>query len=711
VTRRVLALLVTFTLFSPMDRTESAIAGEDHIRPPVAARIEKDVTVHEDERSDPYFWLRERDNPEVRAYLEAENAYAKAKLVHTQALQETLYREIVGRIQETDSSVPEKFDDYYYYRRTEKGKQYSIHCRRHGSEDAPEEILVDENALAEGHAYFHLGAFAPSPDHKRIAYSVDTAGSEQYTLYILDVESGEILDEPIPNAYYGAEWSSDGSTLFYTTLDETLRPHKLSRHRLGEPVAKDVVAFHEPDPAFFLSVSKTRSRRFIFVNLSSNTTTEEHFLEADDPDGSFRVVEPRRHEVEYYSAHHEDSFYILTNDAARNFRVMRAPVADPSRQNWREVLPHRDKVKVEDVDVFRNHLVVYERDNGLKRIRITDMRTHRHHYMEFREPAYTVWAAENHEYDANVLRFNYSSLVTPRSVIDYDMDARDQRLMKRYEVPGGYHPGHYACERVFATATDGTRIPISLVYRKGVARDGSAPLYLYGYGAYGATIEPHFSAARLSLLDRGFVFAIAHVRGGGALGREWYERGKLLNKRNTFTDFIACAEYLVERKYTSRGRIVCVGGSAGGLLVGAVLNLRPDLWGAAVASVPFVDVINTMMDESIPLTVTEYEEWGNPNDLKYYEYMRSYSPYDNVKGQAYPPLLVTAGFNDPRVQYWEPAKWVARLRYRKTDDNLLLLHVNLSEGHSGASGRYDHIRDVARDYAFVLDRLQITEQD
>ena len=694
-----------------MDRTEPTVAGEEHLTPPVATRIPRDVTVQGDERVDPYFWLRERDNPEVRAYLEAENAYTAAKLRHTQALQENLYDEIVGRIKETDTTVPEKVDDYYYYERTEEGKQYPLHCRRRSGDDAPEEILIDENALAEGHSYFSLGAFAQSPDHRLLAYSVDTTGSEQHTLYILDIEAGGHLDDPIHDTYYGVEWANDGETLYYTTMDESLRPDKLRRHRLGDPIAQDVVVFHEPDAAFYLSVSKSRSRRFIFVNLSSNTTTEEHFLDANDPTGEFRVIEPRRHEIEYYSAHHEDAFFILTNDEARNFRVMRAPVEKPSRANWREVLPHRKKIKVDDIDTFRNHIVVYERENGLKRIRVTDLRSHRHHYMEFREPVYTVWAAGNPEYDTHLLRFNYSSLVTPRSVIDYDMDGREQRLMKRYEVPGGYDCGHYTSERLFASAADGSRIPISVVYRNDVELDGSAPLYLYGYGAYGASIEPHFVPSRLSLLDRGVVFAIAHVRGGGTLGREWYERGKLLNKRNTFTDFIACAEHLIENKYTSKGRIVCSGGSAGGLLVGAVLNLRPDLWGAALASVPFVDVVNTMLDETIPLTVIEYEEWGNPADLKYYEYMRSYSPYDNVRGQAYPPLLVTAGLNDPRVQYWEPAKWVARLRHEKVDDNLLLLHVNMSEGHSGASGRYDYIREVARDFAFILDRLETTEQD
>ena len=689
-----------------MDKPDHAIAAGTRVGPPVAKKQPKDVSAHGDHRVDDYYWLRERKNPDVLAYLEAENAYTKAVLAHTEAFQQTLFEELRGRIKETDQSVPEPLGEYYYYSRTEEGKQYEVHCRTHGL-DAPEEILLDENVLAESHAYFAVGGWAVSRDHRLLAYSIDTNGSEAHTLYVKNLETGELFPEAIPNTYYGLEWANDNRTLFYTTLDEAMRPHQIYRHTLGDNHTNDTLVFQEEDDAFFLGVSKTKDHRFITMSLGSNTTTEIHFLDANEPAGEFKVIEPRRQEMEYYVAHHGDVFFILTNDEAKNFKLMEAPVDSPSRDHWREVIPHRNAVKLDDVDVFKDHLVVFEREEGLKRIRITKLSTGDVHYIRFPEPVYTFWAGDNLEFNTNQVRYNYTSLVSPRTVIDYDMDARAAETRKVYEVLGGYESEDYTSERVFATANDGTKVPISLVHRKDVKRNGSAPLFLHGYGSYGASIEPYFVANRLSLLDRGYVFAIAHVRGGGEMGRQWYDRGKLLNKRNTFTDFTACADHLVEKRYTARGRIAAYGGSAGGLLMGAIVNMRPELWGAVIAHVPFVDVLTTMFDESIPLTVIEYEEWGNPNDKKYYEYMMSYSPYDNVAAMDYPNMLVTGGLNDPRVQYWEPAKWVAKLRVHKTDDNLLLLKTKLGEGHSGASGRYDYLKEIAFEFAFIFECLGV----
>jgi oligopeptidase B len=678
------------------------------MKPPVAKKIPNCIDVHGDRRVDEYSWLRERNNPEVIAYLESENAYTEAVMKQTETLQQRLYDELVGRIKETDESVPQKIDDYYYYSRTEEGKQYSIHCRKKGNLDAAEEVILNENELAHSHEYFNIGALKLSPDHRFLAYSIDTDGSESHTLYVIDLETRQLLDEPIPNTYYGVEWANDSRTIFYNTLDNKMRPHKLYRHRLGTPRQDDDMVYHEEEDAFFLRLTKTKSRRFILMSLGSNTTTEVWYLDANRPEGKFCLIHPRHHEIEYYVDHRGESFYILTNDNARNFKLVQAPVADPGKQNWSDIIPHRKNVKIDEIEAFENHLVLYERENGLKKIRVMDA-AGASHYVKFSEPVYTYWSDDNPEYSTDVLRFNYTSLVTPRSVFDYDMNTRESVLKKRYEVPGGFDPGQYASERVFAAARDGTRIPISLVYRKGLEKDGSNPLFLYGYGAYGASIEPFFLSHRLSLLDRGFIFAIAHVRGGGEMGRRWYEQGKLLHKTNTFTDFIACANHLIRKKYASRGNIGAYGGSAGGLLVGGVVNTRPELFRCVVAHVPFVDVVNTMLDESVPLTVIEYEEWGNPNQKKYYEYMRSYSPYDNVRRGAYPHMLVTAGLNDPRVQYWEPAKWVAKLRAMKTDDHLLLLRTKMDEGHAGPSGRYAHLREVAFEYAFLLRCFGINE--
>ena len=676
-----------------------------------SARIQPHRTsVHGETRTDDYHWLRERDDPAVLSHLERENAHTAAVMRHTEGLQKTLYEEIRGRIQETDLSVPARDGAYYYYSRTIAGKQYRVRCRKKGSLAAPEEVLLDENELAEGRAYFRVGVFGVSPDHRLLAYSVDDDGSETYTLRVKDLSTGELLPDEITNTYYGLAWANDNKTFFYTVLDDAKRPHQVYRHVLGTSPAADVRVHDERDEKFHVRLSKTRSDRFILVSIDSAITSEVRFLDADRPTGEFRVIHPREHGVEYSVSHHGDSFFITTNAEAVNFRLVRAPVSDPGRPNWSEVIPHRPAVKLDGTDAFKDHLVIYERDAGIRRLRIRSLADGEDHYVSFPEPVYTASGGDNRVYDTRTLRFNFTSLVTPRSVFDYDMQTRRRELKKQEEVLGGYDPADYVSQRLFATAADGTRVPVSLVHRKGTPLDGTAPMLLYGYGSYGASMDPQFASDRISLLERGFVYAIAHVRGGGEMGRPWYDDGKFLKKKNTFTDFIACAEHLIAEKYTSADRLAIMGGSAGGLLMGAVANMRPDLFEVVVAKVPFVDVVNTMLDETIPLTVTEFEEWGNPKDKVYYDYMMGYSPYDNVEAQGYPNMLVTAGLNDPRVQYWEPAKWTAKLRALKTDDHRLLLKTNMGAGHGGRSGRYEQMKETAFDYAFVLDVLGVNER-
>ena len=678
--------------------------------PPLAKKVPKELVNHGDKRVDDYFWLRDRKDPDVVAYLEAENKYTEARMKHTEELQKRLYDEILGRIKETDLSVPEKIDRYLYYSRTEKGKQYPIYCRKEDRADAKEEVLLEVNELAKGHKYYRIGAFDVSPDHRLLAYSFDTNGSEIYMLRVKELATGQLLKDEIPNTYYSVEWANDNRTLFYNTLDKAHRPFEIRSHVLGTDAKDDKIVFQEPEEKYTVQISKTRSRAYLMLGISSTTSSEFRYLPADKPEGEFRVLEPRRKDVLYGVDHHSDHFYIRTNEGdAKNFKLMKAPVTDPSRKNWREVMPHNRAVMIEFVAAFRDHLVVARRVKGLRQVRVIHLATGKEHDIEFPEPVYTVFPARNPEFNTTTLRFSYMSLVTPQSVYDYDMDARTRVLKKQYEVLGGYDPGRYQSERIFAKAADGVEVPISLVYRKGMERNGKNPLLLYGYGSYGSPTEPFFSSDRLSLLDRGFIYALAHIRGSSDLGRYWYEDGKLLKKKNTFTDFIACAEHLVKEKYTSPDRLAAMGGSAGGLLMGAVVNLRPDLFRAVIAKVPFVDVINTMLDASIPLTAQEFEEWGNPAEKKYYDYMKSYSPYDNVAAKNYPHLLVTTGLNDPRVAYWEPAKWTARLRTLKTDNHLLILKTNLGAGHGGPSGRYERIKETAFDYAFLLDRLEVVK--
>ena len=675
---------------------------------PMARTIARVSTVHGETRVDEYSWLRDREDPETLAYLQAENRYTQAVMRHTEELQEQLYQELRGRIKETDLSVPEQVDDWLYYARTEAGGQYPIYCRRRLATEWDESVLLDQNPLAVGHSYFRLGAFEVSPDHRFLAYSIDTCGSESYTLYLKDLCTGELLSETLTNTAPAVAWANDSQTLFYIVLDDARRPCRLYRHRLASNPADDALVYHEADESFFLDVGRTRSRQLIQLDINSHSTSEVRFVSADRPEDPFRVLEARRPGVEYNVSHHSDRFFITTNDEAPNFRLVSAPVADPSRANWTPILPHRSAVKLDNTDAFRDHLVVYQRVGGLRQIRILDLNGEGDHLVPFPEPVYSAHPHDNLEFDTTVLRFSYTSLVTPSSVVDYDMASRTWTVRKQTEVLGGYDASCYRSERLFAEAPDGAMVPVSLVYRLPLELDGSRPLLLNGYGAYGVTYEPGFSSHALSLLDRGFVVAIAHVRGGEEMGRAWYEGGKLLQKRNSFTDFIAAAEHLIAAGYTSPDGLVISGGSAGGLLMGAVTNLRPDLFRAVLAEVPFVDVVNTMLDASLPLTVIEYDEWGNPADPEFYHYIRSYSPYDNVEAKDYPNILITAGLNDPRVAYWEPAKWAARLRARKTDQNRLLLRTNMGAGHGGASGRYDYLREVAFKWAFVLDVMGMT---
>ncbi len=679
------------------------------VTPPVAQKKPTRLVLHGDERVDDYFWMRDANDPNVIAYLEAENAFTNAVMQHTEMLQTTLYQEMLARIKETDLSVPYRKDNYYYYSRTEEGKDYPIYCRKKGSLDASEEVLLDQNELAKGYEYFSLGVFQISPNHQVLAYSVDPSGSEQYTLFFRDLTTFELYPEKIPETYVSFAWGNDNRTVFYTKIDATNRPFQLFRHTLGTSPDADRLIYQELDEAYFLSVYKTRSQAYILMSLGSKITSEVHYLDANDSTGSFQVIHPRQSGMEYTVEHHSDSFYIVTNDEAINFKLMKTPVASPSKPNWQTVIPHRNDVMLSGVNAFANHLVISERKAGLSILRVHKLSSDEEHTITFPEPTYAISVGKNPEFNTTTLRFNYTSLITPSSVFDYDMETQERELKKETEVLGGYDRTQYKSEWIMASAADGTQIPISLVYKQGIQQDGKNPLWLTGYGSYGMSYPASFSSNRLSLLDRGIVFAIAHIRGGEEMGRKWYEDGKFLQKKNTFTDFIACAEHLIAEKWTSSEHLIISGGSAGGLLMGAVINRRPELFKVAIADVPFVDVVTTILDTSLPLSAMEWEEWGNPNDKTYYDYMKSYSPYDNVKAQDYPHLLITAGLNDARVKYWEPAKWTAKLRELKTDNNILLLKTNMGAGHGGASGRYESLKETAFDYAFVLDRLGLLD--
>lgn len=666
---------------------------------PIADRRPVTTTVHGDTRVDDYGWLREKTKPEVTTYLEAENAYTASVMASTKPLQDELYKEMLGRIKETDLSVPYRDGEYFYYSRTEEGKQYSIYCRKALTPDAPEQVTLDLNVLAEGHPYMAIGAYSASDDGRLLAYSTDTTGFRQYTLQVKDLQSGELLPERVERTVSVA-WAADSGTLYYVTEDDAKRPNQLHRHVLGE-TAHDLV-YEEHDELFRIGIERSRSREYLFLHASSHTADEVRYLRADGSQSDWALIAERRTDREYSAGHHGDDFYILTNDTGRNFRLVKAPVRDPRPENWIEVLPHRPDVMLGGLVLFAGYSVLVEREAGLPRLRVTTLATGEWHRIEFPEPAYSASPGNNRTWDTNLFRYNYQSLVTPNSVFDYDMDTRAATLLKQTEVLGGYDPAQHVSERITVAARDGAQVPVSLVYRKGTPRDGTAPMHLSAYGSYGLPRDASFNSNRVSLLDRGVVVAIAHIRGGGDLGKPWHDAGRMANKMNTFTDFIDVAESLIKLGYTSSERLVIEGGSAGGLLMGAVVNMRPELFRAVIAQVPFVDVLNTMLDASLPLTVTEYEEWGNPNVEAEYRWMRAYCPYSNLESKQYPAMLVKVSFNDSQVGYWEGAKYVARLRALKADANRVLLKANMAAGHGGSSGRYDYLHEAAFDYAYLL---------
>jgi oligopeptidase B len=693
--------------------------------PPKAAIRPHEMTVHGHTRVDNYYWLNERENPEVIAYLEAENQYADACLKHTEPLQEQLFKEITGRIKQDDNSVPVKIRDYYHYTRFEEGKEYPIFCRKKYSLEAQEEVLLNGNVLAEGHAFFEIGEVSLSEDDRLLAYSVDTVSRRIYTVYVKNLVTGELVGEPISGTSGNVVWASDNKTLFYGVKDETLRPYKIMRHRLGTSPNDDVEVYREDDDTFVCYISKTKSRKYLIINADSTLSSECRILESDHPEMEFRVFQERQPDMLYGIDHYREHFYIQTNaDGAKNYKIMRTPLGQTEKSHWEEVVAHREQVMIEGFTIFDKFFVIEEREEGLVKIRVKSWDGDTDYYIDFGEPTYTAGVGANPDFDAVTLRFSYNSMTTPSSVFEWDMEKRTKTLLKRQEIVGGYNPEDYVTERLMAPSHDGVLVPISIVYKKTKVVEpvetptehGSGPstgsgtlgrpLVLYGYGSYGSSMDAYFSLARLSLLDRGFIWAIAHIRGGEEMGRQWYEDGKMLNKKNTFLDFIACAEYLVKSGYTSPEKMFAMGGSAGGLLVGAVTNMRPDLWRGVIAQVPFVDVVTTMLDESIPLTTGEYDEWGNPNEKQYYDYMLSYSPYDNVEAKDYPAMLITTGLHDSQVQYWEPAKWAAKLRALKTDKNPLYLKTEMDYGHGGASGRFEGYKEVVLEYAFMLDILK-----
>ncbi len=690
------------------------------VKPPVAEKIPHKLEAHGDMRIDNYYWMRlsdEQKNAEepdeqtqkVLDYLNAENAYTDEVMKHTEKLQKELYDEIIGRIKQDDESVPYKENGYYYYTRYEKGKEYPVYCRKMGSLDAKEEVMLNVNDLARGYDYFQVGDWSVSEDNKLLAYSVDTVSRRRYTIYFKVLETGELLTDQIPNTNGGITWANDNKTVFFSTKDqETLRADRINRFKLGAEKPEEV--FFESDETFSTYVYKTKSKKYLIIGSSQTLSTEYRILEANNPAGKFRIFQPRMKDVEYHIDHFGNYFYIQTNmDGAKNFKIMKTLVNKTGKDSWVDVIPHRDDVLLQGFEIFKDYMVINERIKGLVNLRVLSWDKKQDYYIDFGEETYRAGISVNPEFDTRILRYSYTSLTTPNSTFDFNMVTKEKTLLKEQEVLGGFDKNNYESKRLYAKAADGVEVPISIVYRKGIKQDGSNPALIYGYGSYGISMDASFRSDRLSLLDRGFVYAIAHIRGGMEMGRWWYEDGKLLKKMNTFTDFNTCAHYLIDQKYTNTDKLFALGGSAGGLLMGAILNLEPDLYKGVVAAVPFVDVVTTMLDESIPLTTFEYDEWGNPNVKKYYDYMMTYSPYDNVKKMNYPNILVTTGFWDSQVQYWEPAKWVAKLRDMKTDNNLLVFHINMDAGHGGVSGRFRRYKETAMEYAFMLDLVGIRE--
>ncbi len=676
------------------------------IIPPTVKKIPKELIVHDDVRVDNYYWLNEKENKEVLSYLEEENTYYETLTGHTKAFQEKLFQEMKGRIKEDDSSVPYKQNGYWYSTRYEIGGEYPLYSRFKETLEAPEDIIFNGNEMAKGHDYFNIGGIAISPDNTLAAFGIDTVSRRQYTMQIKNLETGVLFEDKIENTTGGGVWANDNETLFYTKKDPvTLRSDKIYKHKLGTPTSEDELIFHEKDDTFSTFIYRTKSKKYLAIGSFSTLTSEFQILSTDNPDGEFKIFAPRKRGLEYTIFHYEDYFYILTNkDKAENFKLMRTSEGQTTADNWEEFIPHREEVLLEDIDIFKEYYVLSERENGLNKIRIIRWDGTEEYFLPFEIETYTANVGSNPDFDTELLRYSYNSMSTPSSVIDFNMRTKEKDIKKEQEVLGGlFDKDNYKELRLWADASDGVKVPISLVYRKDTLLNERTPILQYAYGSYGATIDPYFSTVRLSLLDRGFVYAISHIRGGEYLGRRWYETGKLLQKKNTFTDFMDCSKFLIEQKMTSSKHLYAMGGSAGGLLMGVIVNMAPELYNGVLAAVPFVDVVTTMLDDSIPLTTGEYDEWGNPNDKEYYEYMKSYSPYDNVTTQDYPNMLVTTGLHDSQVQYFEPAKWVAKLRELKTDDHRLLFHINMEAGHGGASGRFEALREVAKEYAFLLD--------
>jgi oligopeptidase B len=699
--------MVLFLLWSIV-ACESTPRRAEGIIAPDAEKHPVELTLHGHTRIDNYHWLNDRDNPDVIAYIEGENEYLEEMMAHTDRLQDRLYNEMRGRVREDDQSVPYKENGYYYYTRYEEGSEYPLYCRRRESMDAPEEIILNVNKKAEGYAFFSLTGFTMSPDHNTVAFAIDTVGRRLYTVFFKNLTTEEILDSKISNVTPNLVWANDNKTVFYTRQHpETLRSYQIYRYEIGQAPDRVQLVYEEQDETFGTWVSKTKSNEFIVITSGSTVSSEQRILRADNPGESFRIIEPRQRDHEYWIDHAGDIFYIRTNLNAPNYKLMTTPVNRTGKRYWEDFITHREDVLLERIELFQDFIVVSERKEGLNHLRIIDQASDEQHYLDFGEPAYVAFIAQNPEFDSEKLRYGYSSLTTPFSTYDYNMRTGERELLKQTEVLGTFNANNYVTERFYATADDGTQIPISIVYRKGLEKNGNNPLLVYGYGSYGASMSPFFSSNRLSLLDRGFVYAIAHIRGGQEMGRYWYEEGRLLKKINTFTDFIACTEYLQDEGYSSPEKTFAQGGSAGGLLMGAVVNMRPELYKGVIAAVPFVDVVTTMLDDSIPLTTQEYDEWGNPNDPEYYQYMLSYSPYDNVVHQEYPHMLITSGLHDSQVQYWEPTKWTAKLREYTIGGNVILLYTNMEAGHGGASGRFEGLREVALHYTFLLDLVGV----
>lgn len=718
-TKILLTTIICLFIYScqPSNTTTSDMMKENAqgLEAPIAMKKDSNLVAHGHTRVDPYFWMRLTDEQKtaetpdeqtknVVDYLNEENDYTDKVMTHTSDYQEMLYDEIVGRIKQTDESVPYFSNDYWYYTKYEEGNEYPIFCRKKGTLDNPEEVMLDVNELAKGHEYYNASGLAVSQDNKILAFAEDTVSRRVYTYRFKNLETGEIYQDRLDNAQPGGAWANDNETFFYTTKNKiSLLSEKINRHKLGSDSNQDEVVYHEKDPSYYIGVYKTKSDQYIVIYNSSTLVSDYHVLDADQPEGAFKQFTPRGEKHEYSIAHYKDKWYIVTNDNALNFRLMETSLGKTSIENWTEVIPHRSDVLLQGLDIFDKYLVLSERSNALTHIRIKDQTSDDEHYLDFGEAAYVAYTSTNPEFNTDQLRFVYSSMTTPRSTIDYNMATKEREIKKQQEVVGGHNPDDYVTERIFAKARDGVMVPMSIVYKKSTQKTADTPLLQYAYGSYGSSMDPWFSSVRLSLLDRGFIYAISHIRGGQEMGRQWYEDGKMFKKKNTFTDFVDCSKHLISEGYTSADHLYAMGGSAGGLLMGAVVNMAPELYNGIIAAVPFVDVVSTMMDESIPLTTNEFDEWGNPKNKDSYDYMLSYSPYDQVSEQDYPNLLITTGYFDSQVQYWEPAKWLAKLRDKKTDDNILVMHTNMEAGHGGASGRFKRYKETALEYAFFLD--------